>query len=590
MQLDPPSKRQLPKGALALVIDASGSMGAPISGTGMTQSQAANEASVKAVEGLSRLDLVSVVAFDSGFRTVVPLQPAANKTAIARQIRSIGPGGGTDMFPAAEHAAEMLAAAEAGVRHMIILSDGQTMGTDAQLRSLIRRLNAAKISVSTVTVGDMPNDPLMQELARATNGRYYPVRGQNGLAQLTQIFFKEAQTVRRSLIWEGPPFRPSRTGVPSEPLRGFGDVPPVRGYVVTAPREGLALVTLRGQEEDPLLAQWQHGLGRVVAFTGDNTTRWSPGWVSWAGFDAFWEQHVRWAMRPMGSADVRVATETQGDRTRVIVEAFEPDGDRLPFATFAGRVSGPNGEAFDLPLRQVGPGRWEAAFDSPDAGAYMVALRYAAAPDGTGQRLQGAAQAAVTRPFSDEHRVLKDNAALLEQVARMTGGRVLPEDPSGADLWAREGVEFPVSSTAIWTSVLLAGLAIFLADVGIRRVRIDPGAVARAVGARLRPARSGQAAEIDSLRAARAKARDRMGPAAPEGDGPPPVAAVAARKFEATGADADAAILSEDAGPDRPRPAPSEGPKPAKPAEDEGSMSALLRAKKRASEDWGGEG
>ena len=35
--------------------------------------------------------------------------------------------------------------------------------------------------------------------------------------------------------------------------------------------------------DDPLLAQWQYGLGRSVAWTSDSTGRWAKNWVGWSG-------------------------------------------------------------------------------------------------------------------------------------------------------------------------------------------------------------------------------------------------------------------------------------------------------------------
>ena len=72
----------------------------------------------------------------------------------------------------------------------------------------------------------------------------------------------------------------------------------------------------------------------------DNPSRWSQAWLGWGDFDRFWTQQVRWAMRPSGSATMRVTTHTDGDTTRVIVEALDEQGERLEFARFVGRVAG----------------------------------------------------------------------------------------------------------------------------------------------------------------------------------------------------------------------------------------------------------
>lgn len=590
VQLDPPQKRQMPMGALALVIDASGSMGAGVSGTSMNQQQIANEGAVAAVESLSRLDQVVVIAFSGSSRVVVPLTDCADPIGIARRIRSIGPGGGTNMFPAIDEAFQRLSESPAGVRHIVVLTDGVTMGDHEAGVRRAAQIHAAGTTITTIAVGDGTDDRLLERLALAGGGRFHSVRTNQAMLILPQIFMKEAQTIRRSLIWEGDPFSPRVTGVPTESMRGVSEVPPITGYVVTAPREGLAQVTLTATQiapdgstvEDPIAAQWQYGLGRVVAFTSDATSRWAEGWVGWPGFRGFWEQHVRWAMRPAGSANVRVVTEERGDETLLIIEALDEAGERLNFAGFEARVSRPDGSAADVRIRQVGPGRYEGVIPTPDPGAYVVSTRYdAPAGEGSGV-VRGAVQAAITRPFADEFRALETNSALLRQVAALTGGEVLSRDPESDRPWRREGLTMPVSARAVWLAVAVASLGIFLADVGIRRVRIDPVALATAVARAFGRSPERAAAEIGTLREVRAKARARL-------DGAEP-----GRKFEAGPADQskpgekfEPIALSGEA--ERPKIEGLSRPSaPAAPSSgDEDGMSRLMKAKRRAAEEYG---
>src|SRR5262249_53584728 len=152
---------------------------------------------------------------------------------------------------------------------------------------------------------------------------FYNIDPGGKLDTLPQIFVKEAQTIRRTLIWEGDPFSPKIVAGQLDTMRGLAGLPPIHGYVVAGEREGLAPVTLRGMENDPVGAQWQYGLGRAITFTSDATGRWAKTWPTWAGFRQFWEQQMRWAMRPTGSPNIRVITEDQGEKTRVVVEAVD---------------------------------------------------------------------------------------------------------------------------------------------------------------------------------------------------------------------------------------------------------------------------
>ena len=48
-----------------------------------------------------------------------------------------------------------------------------------------------------------------------------------------------------------------------------------------------------GPDQDPLLASWQAGLGRVSAWTSDGGERWSAPWNGWEGGPDFWAAVVK---------------------------------------------------------------------------------------------------------------------------------------------------------------------------------------------------------------------------------------------------------------------------------------------------------
>ncbi len=500
IRLDPPQKRQMPRGALALIVHS-----VEIPRGVFYGKQIANAAA----DALSRLDLIGIVEYQGigGTDWVYPMAPVGDRTAVRQAINNLQFGDMPSFDPSLQLALNGLQNANAGQKHCIVISDGDP----SMSRSLLRQFKQAGITISAVGVN--PHSPgdtnTLRTMARMTGGTYYNVSN-NALATLPQIFIKEAQTIRRALIWEGEKFAPARTGVPTETMRGIGGVPAISGYVVAADREGLSLVTLRGKEEDPIAAQWPYGLGKVVTFTSDVSSRWAADWVGWSGFNQFWEQHVRWAMRPGGDSTLRVTTENVGERTRVVVEAFDPTGERMDFANFRARASTPDGAGEIVELRQVGPGRYEGDFDSSKPGSYVVNMQYRAAGEAD-RVLEGSAQAAVIRPFADEYKSLKTNLPLLRQVASITGGRVLSADPSVSDLWTREGLTMPVALTPIWMVMAIVGIGIFLMDVAVRRVRIDPRAILASVrrGAHKETDRSMDA--TTAMRTARTRTESRTG-------------------------------------------------------------------------------
>ncbi|MFN8818318.1 MAG: glutamine amidotransferase [bacterium] len=610
IRLDPPNKRQMPRGALMLVMH---SCEMP---EGNFYGRRCAEA---AIDALSSRDMAGIVEhnWSGGDGIVHPLSILGDKSAIRRAANAMTYGDAPSFVPMLETSYRQLMGVQAGQRHVIIISDGDPAPpSDALLQQFI----AGKISISTVAVfphaGPGSTDLVkMERIARLTGGTYHEITVNNQLNSLPQIFIKEAQTVKRSLIWEGEPFRPSLAAI-SEPMRGIGTpLPPITGYVVGAEREGgLAQVILRGQENDPVLAQWQFGLGRVIAFTSDATSRWATAWTQWPGYRAFWEQHLRWAMRPGTNQNVRVSTVDEGDKTRIVVEAAQQDGTRMDFLRWTGAAVGPDRVAVPVELRQTGPGRDEGLVPTAASGSYVVNLGYSQVEEG-GKVNRGATQVAITRPFADEFRFMRDNSALLEQVAKLTGGRVLTGNPATDQVWDPKGLTMPVSLRPIWLEVALIAIACFLLDVAVRRVRMDVLAVARAIRRGLGAGSSAATGQIDSLRTARQRAQAQVAerqrgfnePGRPIGErisaptAAPGDRAGAGVKFEATaqelaqarsaGSFADQ-VLAKPSEPQRgPASTPGQGGQTqGQPGAPGDGMSRLLKAKQRAQGDLNKDG
>lgn len=580
IKLDPPQEQRTLMGALAIVLDASGSMSSPV-GT-VSQQTVANEAAVAAVRTLTVSDEVMVLAFDSVTRVIVPLARNSNPETTIRAIRGIGPGGGTNLYPALARAAIELENSSARSKHIVVLSDGQTMGDPAQGRAAAMRVRQLGGTLSTIAVGQGADVQMLEDLATLGGGRFFPLTTERLARTLPAVFVRDVQTALRTLIWEGDPSSPALSAQ-SEALRGVGGLPPYTGYVVTTAREGLSLITAQTHQGDPLLAQWQHGLGRAVVFTSDATSRWNPSWTAWSGFQSFWEQHVRWAMRPTGNANLNVITQVDGDRTRVIVEALDASGEPLNFAAFRGRVVAPDGASAPVDLRMTAPGRYEGSAPTDGAGVHTINLQYDAAGtfDNAGSREQladrGSVQAAIVKPPAAERRTLTSNAALLERVAQTTGGRVLTGDATVDDLFSRESMPRALASRSIWLPLALLALGVFLTDVAIRRVRIDRESLVALAQKFTRRERDKSEAQVGALRAAREKAKERT--TQPTG------AQAAATKFEAPAPSRSSLEAPDEVQLDTATPAfrpDLAATQEAASSDEEGGMSRLLQAKRRA--------
>jgi Ca-activated chloride channel family protein len=167
---------------LALVIDKSGSMSGD-------RIERAREAALEAVRRLGPDDLVSVVAFDNGVRTLLPARRVGDGSAITEAIEGIAANGGTNLYGGVAAGAEALRRhIEDGYTHrVILLSDGQAnVGpqTPEALGSLGAQLVREGISVSTIGLGLDFNEDLMTRLARRSDGNTYFVENSRDLGRI----------------------------------------------------------------------------------------------------------------------------------------------------------------------------------------------------------------------------------------------------------------------------------------------------------------------------------------------------------------------------------------------------------------------
>ncbi|MCA9279741.1 MAG: hypothetical protein H6815_09160 [Phycisphaeraceae bacterium] len=514
LRLDPPQKRQLPAGALVLVNHSIEMPDGRYYG---------KQTAMAAIDALTRLDYFGIVEYAPGIASdsawVHPLSLLGDKVAAKRAINNLVFGDMPSFDPSLRMALSGLQNINAGAKHVIVISDGDPSLSN----NIVQMYVKAQITVTAIAVNPHggPSDPevnKMKDLATSTGGNYFLITRQADYATLPKIIFREAETVRRPLIWEGDPFVPTITGALHETLAGLTGVPPLTGYVVTADRDdGRAVVTMRGQENDPIAAHWPVGLGRVSVFASDGAARWTTPWTGWGGFASFWENHIRWMMKPAGSANLRTFLTNEGDQTHAVIEIATREGERINLATIEARVTDGLGESRIVEFQQIAPGKYEAFFESGDPGTYVMGARFEAPnPDGSGNIVKGVVQASVNRPFADEFRALQDNTPLLQRIADLTSGRVLDVSMTDAEiqqssLWDREGIVFPLSKDPIWLQLALAAIAMFLLDVAIRRVRIDIPRMFAAVTAGFRKTTQTAGASMQSLQAAREKARAQMG-------------------------------------------------------------------------------
>jgi hypothetical protein len=441
--------------ALELVIDASGSMAG---GPGSSKMDLAKEAAIRATELLSEQDQLGVISFDDTPRWVVPTAFLEDTAAVQAQIGSIAPGGGTAIFPALETAYNDIVTREAKVRHILLLTDGLSSGGDYDRLTALMQAN--NITLSTIAVGSDADFALMQRLANLGRGRYFEG---NDPFEVPQMIVKDTQEVARAAIVEEP-FRPTQVGA-SPMLDGIdvGQMPPLLGYVSTTPKP-TSQVLLVSNQVDPVLSEWQYGLGHVVAWTSDAKNRWAQDMLTWPEFSRFWSQVVKRTIPVPVDRNLQVQITPEGSMARVTVDSVSDDKAYQNFLKTSATVVDPANAQSQITLPQVAPGRYETQIPINKEGAYFLNIMQA---DGNGA-IVGARPAGFVVPYSQEYRDLRANPDLLGQLAGLTGGRVVEDPKSVFDRDRRVDGQ----PRELWPWLMALALLLFIFDVAARRLRL----------------------------------------------------------------------------------------------------------------------
>ena len=472
------SAKVVPQGALALVIDNSGSM------TG-EKLEMCKEAAIVSVKALGPRDYVCVVVFSGDADWIVQPTRVGDGQSIIRRIRHIGAAGGTNMYPGMTFGRDGLQQTDAAVKHMVVLSDGQTMGTGYE--ELAREIFKQGITISTVAVGPDANATLLDHVAQSGGGKFYRVANPK---MLPRIFMQETRRVARPLIWDKKPVRPTVKMPSHEILAGVDSpLPPMKGYVMTSKKDGGPLVeTLlvspepAGDENNTVLAGWTYGLGKAVAFTSDAGARWTADWTGLPMYEKLFGQMIRWSMRPIGgSGKFTVTTDIADGQIRVAVNAMDKNDDFLNFLNMSIAGVGPDSKSLDSGspkrMEQTSPGRYVASFSAGTSGSYFMTIN----PGGG----QAPIRLGVTVPYSDEFRERESNGALLGQLATRVpkGGQIGSVISLTADFDAtkplpavnpyRHDLAKAASSQDAWHYFLLAACCLLLVDVFCRRVQVN---------------------------------------------------------------------------------------------------------------------
>jgi Mg-chelatase subunit ChlD len=453
--------------SIVFIIDHSGSMSE--SSGGVTKLELAKEAAMRSIELLFPTDRVGVIAFDDSASWVVPITDLSDPGAVMNAIGSIRSGGGTDILAGLQAMANVLPDDPSRIKHVILLTDG---GANPQgIPELVERLYQQNgITLTSVGVG-RDAAPFLEDIAQLGGGRYHFTADPS---TIPSIFTEETTLASRSYIIEDT-FTPNL--VSSSPiLSGLDRFPPLHGYVGTTAKQA-ARTILASTRSDPILAAWQYGLGKTVAFTSDASGRWASDWIPWDGFATFWSQALNYTLKTEASAALEVQVLPGRDKNQLIVDARSTSGEYLNDYTFKANVVAPDGGVNGIELSQVAPGRYAGEFTPTLQGAYLIGVS-GNPPTSTsppGEQLFSTAGWVLSYP--PEYQSLDSNSDILAQLASVTGGGLVSDDPGSVFVHT---LPAPRTARPIWPSlVALAALCLPL-DIALRRLAISRSEVRRA--------------------------------------------------------------------------------------------------------------
>ncbi len=451
VNIDVKPKEEKPNLALMLVIDKSGSMTG--GQYGITKLELAKEAAIRSTEVLEAKDMLGVIAFDDTVKWPVELQYAKDKGALQDMIATIVPGGGTTIQPSLQAAVTAIKAANTKLKHIILLTDGQAETTG--YASIIKEMQENDITLSTVAVGEGSDRALLQTLATGGGGRYYMT---DEFSDIPSIFTKEAFMAGKKYL-NNITFSPTLVNW-SQVMKGIDAVPELDGYVATSMKATSKLL-LAGPENDPILASWQYGLGRSVAWTSDANGLWTSKWMSWEQSPGFWTNLISWVVQQ--DLDKKYTAETAYIAGQGVITVKSIGKETLSAPEISGVLVTPKGLEEQITLEATAPGTYTGTFPAAGEGVYMVNLLLQA-EEATEKIVTG-----LNVGYSPEYDFYSNSGILPERIAQVSGGRVLSK---ARDVFKGE-VPPVVGSHNISNLMLILGLLIFMSEIILRKTHIN---------------------------------------------------------------------------------------------------------------------
>ena len=432
VEMEVKGKHELPSLGLMIVMDRSGSM------MGMKM-ELAKEAAARSVELLRPDDTLGVIAFDDQPWEILPTAKITDPQEAVDKILGITPGGGTEIYRSLQQAYLELEDVELQRKHIILLTDGQS-ATANDYDALIENGKENNITLSTVSIGQDADRNLLEQLADTGSGRFYDV---TDATTIPAILSRETIMMSRTYIVDEP-FYPVVYDSKWNELFTDG-VPQLNAYIATTAKRTTS-VALESEEGDPVLASWNYGLGKTIAYTSGSGA-WSGDFQSWSRWPDFWNRSAAELLPSFEEIPYSVVRKEQGvytveDPTQssaiLTVAAVDEQGNEIPLQT-----------------EPVAPGKVDVKMDAQPGLVFFSVTNENGAAYKTG----------LTIPYGDEYQTAEANMPLMTALAERTGGQVLTAmEDAFRDISFTSGTIRPIQ-----LFLLFAAMFLFFIDITLRR-------------------------------------------------------------------------------------------------------------------------
>lgn len=426
----PPQTKEIRlNNAVVLVIDKSRSM------LEDEKIEQAKKAALMSINSLKDDDLVSVIGFDSAPFVILPLNDVKEVKQIAeRRLQNLTPSGKTNPLPAISAARQALLKAEAGRKHIIMLTDGKFPIAGNEYVSEINQLRAGGITLSTIALGDEADVPFMKMLAQYGKGSFHQTMDAQSLPE---VFIQDirVQTSERTLNERSEfPVAAGPTGIVSTHIVDF---PNILGFVETRIKNNssLELITRKKDVLFPILASWKFQGGKVIAFTSDANGRWTAPWMKTAVFADFWRDILSALKKDQtaaGGVDFDFRSKVEHGALDFDLTIFDESLLHRAAPRIWAEIKAPNGRTKQIDFETSAKGRFTSEILEAESGRYTIDIHYG--------DTQLPTLAVNVRPEELGETIGGLNLNLLSELADRSGARINPA-PDEIQLQSRTRVE-----------------------------------------------------------------------------------------------------------------------------------------------------